>query len=61
MYAHTRTQVKFLKFLQKGSMRAEKKICEQQGDEGDNFFSIIGRARDLGTDEEAEVWGENAK
>ena len=52
----TMLQVKFLKFLQKGSMRAEKKICEREGDEGDNFFSIIGRARGLSTDEDAEVW-----
>lgn len=49
-------EVKFLSFLQTAAMHRDKRLC---GKDGDNFFAVIDKARDLAPDDTA-IWGSSA-
>ena len=38
-------EVKFLGFLQTAAMKRDKRLCDAQGIDADNFYAVIDRAR----------------
>ena len=47
--------MKLLGFLQAAAMRRDKKLCDAQGIDADNFYAIIDRGRKVRPDD-ASVW-----
>ena len=51
----SKKEVKLLSFLQTAAMKRDKRICDAQGVDADNFYAVIDKARHA-TPDESSIW-----